>query len=312
MHIMSTAKQSDKDVFLKSLGQRMRSLRLAKEWTIEGLADRAGLSPRFVSQIEAGRGNVSVARLSEIAHALEEPIQNIIPAARNDISLRGRIWELLENCNAKDLEELHEWLSVRQKKRPERSIALVGLRGAGKSTIGKQLASHLGLEFVEFDGLIEREAGVSLPAIFSIHGEDYYRKLERAAMERFLSKSHRAVLATGGSLVTAPETWAMVRRECHTAWLKARPKDHWDRVVAQGDMRPIVNHPGAMDEMRALLKAREPLYAQADMTIDTSHHTIDESVDLILKRLEASARRDNRPALETRTASRSKKESRQD
>ena len=275
---------SEKNGFLKNLGQRIRSLRIAAGWSIESLARRSELSPRFLSEIEAGRGNVSVARLSQLAHALEQPIQNLIPAAKDDISLRGRIWELLEGCQAKDLDELYAWLSARQKKHLQRGIALAGVRGAGKSTIGKALAARLGLSFVEFDSLIEKEAGVSLTEIFRIHGEDYYRKLERGVMERFLSQSPRAVIATGGSLVTAPETWAAVRRECHTVWLKAKAKDHWDRVVAQGDMRPVVK-PGAMDELKVLLKTREPLYAQSEMVIDTSHHTIQESVDLILKRL---------------------------
>ena len=283
---------NEKDGFLKTLGLRVRALRLSAGWSIDRLAQLSELSPRFLSEIEAGRGNVSISRLSQIAHALEQPIQNLIPAARDDISLRGRIWELLEDCQPKDLDELHAWLSARQKKHVERSIALVGVRGAGKSTIGKLLAARLGISFVEFDVLIEKEAGISLMELFRIHGEDYYRKLERAVMEKFLSRSPRAVLATGGSLVTDRETWALVRRECHSIWLKARAKDHWDRVVAQGDMRPMVNNPRAMDELRGLLKSREPLYIQSEIVIDTSHHTVPESIEMIVKRLHTGTRRD--------------------
>jgi XRE family transcriptional regulator, aerobic/anaerobic benzoate catabolism transcriptional regulator len=286
------ANLSEKDGFLKHLGGRIRSLRLSAGWSIEHLARRSELSPRFLSEIEAGRGNVSVARLSQLAQALEQPIQSLIPAAKDDISLRGRVWEMLEGCQTKDLEELYAWLSARQKKYIERGIALVGVRGAGKSTIGKLLAARLGIPFVEFDALIEQEAGISLTEMFSIHGENYYRKLEQTVMGRFLSQSPRAVLATGGSLVTGQETWAMVRRECHTIWLKATAKDHWDRVVAQGDMRPILNNPGAKDELKALLKSREPLYSQAEMVIDTSRHTVEESVETIAKRLRADSRRD--------------------
>lgn len=290
-----------KDGFLKALGLRIRALRTASGSSIEQLARRSELSPRFLSEIEAGRGNVSVARLSQIAHALEQPIQNLIPAAKDDISLGGRIWELLESCQPKDLEDLHAWLSARQKKPIARGIALVGVRGAGKSTIGKRLAERLGLSFVEFDALIEKEAGVSLTEIFRIHGEDYYRKLERGVMEKFFSQHPHAVLATGGSLVTAPETWSLVQRECHTVWLKAKPIDHWDRVVAQGDTRPIAN-PGARNELKALLKARQPLYAQSEMVIDTSHHTIDESIDLIVKRLHIANRREPNGATHRRKA----------
>lgn len=277
---------SEKNGFLKNLGQRIRALRLATGWSIERLARQSELSPRFLSEIEAGRGNVSVSRLSQIAHALEQPIQNLIPAAKDDISLRGRIWELLQDCQTKDLDELYTWLAARQRKHVQRSVALVGVRGAGKSTIGKSLAARLGVAFVEFDGLIEKEAGISLNEVFRIHGEEYYRKLERTVMGEFLSASPRCVLATGGSLVTAPETWALVRRECHTVWLKATAKDHWDRVVAQGDMRPVVK-PGARDELRALLKIREPLYAQSEIAVDTSHHSVEESVALIIKRVKA-------------------------
>jgi XRE family aerobic/anaerobic benzoate catabolism transcriptional regulator len=287
---------NEKDGFLKTLGQRIRSLRLSAGWSIEHLAGLSELSPRFLSEIEAGRGNISIARLSLIAHALEEPIQNLIPPARDDISLRGRIWELLDGCQRKDMEELYAWLSARQRKSGQRSIALVGVRGAGKSAIGKLLAARLGIPFVEFDALIEKEAGISLMELFRIHGEGYYRKLERAVIEKFLSQTPRAVLATGGSLVTDRETWALVRRECQTIWLKARAKDHWDRVVAQGDMRPMVNNPTAMDELRTLLKSREPLYGQAELIVDTSRHTVEVCVDLIVKRLQAESRRDGNRA----------------
>jgi XRE family aerobic/anaerobic benzoate catabolism transcriptional regulator len=292
---------NEKDGFLKAMGLRIRALRAASGSSIEQLARRSELSPRFLSEIEAGRGNVSIARLSQIARALEQPIQNLIPAAKDDISIRGRVWELLESCQPKDFEELHAWLSARHKKPIARSIALVGVRGAGKSTIGKRLAARLALPFVEFDALIEKEAGLSLTEIFRIHGEDYYRKLERGVMEKFLAHHPHAVLATGGSLVTAPETWSLVQRECHTVWLKATPKDHWDRVVAQGDTRPIAN-PGARDELKALLKTRQPLYAQSELVVDTSHHTIDESIELIVKRLHMENRRDPNGATHRRKA----------
>ena len=295
MHIGEGA-LNGKDGFLKTLGRRIRGLRLASGGSIEHLARLSEISPRFLSEIEAGRGNISIARLSLIAHALGEPVQNLIPPAKDDLSLRGRIWELLDGCQREELEELHAWLSSRQRKSVPRSIALVGVRGAGKSAIGKLLAARLGVHFVEFDALIEKEAGISLVELFRIHGEGYYRKLERAVMEKFLSQSPRAVLATGGSLVTEREAWALVRRECHTIWLKARAKDHWDRVVAQGDMRPMVNNPTAMDDLRTLLKSREPLYGQAELIVDTSRHTVEGCVDLIVKRLQAESRRDGKGA----------------
>jgi XRE family aerobic/anaerobic benzoate catabolism transcriptional regulator len=276
--------------FLETLGKKVRALRVASGRSIHDLAELAGLSPRFLSQLEAGRGNISVARLAGVAAALEASLHSLIPTTEEEISLRGQVWELVENCPADDLEELHTWLSTRQKRRIPRSIALVGVRGAGKSTIGRMLARRLSIPFVEFDAMLEKEAGISLVELFTIHGEGYYRQLEHDVMQKFLATSPRVVLATGGSLVTARDTWAMVRRQCHAVWLKARPKDHWDRVSAQGDIRPMRNNPSAMDELKAMLKSREPLYSQAELTVDTSRHSPEQSVSLIVNALADSLR----------------------
>jgi len=274
----------ESDGFLHALGARVRSLRQAAGQSIQELARRAELSPRFLSELEAGRGNISVARLARIAAALGQPVQTLIPVAANDVSLRARVWELLETCNTEDLEQLSAWLSARQRKQFAKSIALVGVRGAGKSTIGKRVAVRLRIPFVELDALIEREAGMSLVELFTLHGEGYYRRLEREAVEKLLVNSPPVVLATGGSVVTHPETWGMIRRQCHSVWLKARAKDHWNRVVAQGDLRPMVNNPSAMDELKALLRTREPLYSQAGLTVDTSKHSPEEIVARIVER----------------------------
>ena len=281
--------------FLTELGHKVRALRLASGRSIQELAAQASLSPRFLSQLEAGRGNISVARLARVAEALEQSLHSLIPISKQNVSLRGRVWDLLEGCPVEDLEELHNWLSARQHKRIPHSIALVGVRGAGKSTVGRMLARRLGIPFVELDSMLETEAGISLPELFAIHGESYYRQLEHEVMQKFLATSPRVVLATGGSLVTDRETWAMVRRQCHTVWLKARPKDHWDRVVAQGDIRPMRNNPSAMDELKGMLKSREPLYAQAELVVDTSRHSPREIVDQIVKVLGEATRREPRP-----------------
>src|SRR3990167_926376 len=270
--------------FLHALGARVRSLRLATGRSLQELARLSELSPRFLSELEAGRGNISVARLARIAAALGQPVQTVIPLPADDVSLRARVWEMVETCDAEDLEQLYAWLAARQRKQFAKSIALVGVRGAGKSTVGKRLAARLGIPFIELDSLIEREAGMSLVEMFTLHGEGYYRRLEREAMEKLLANSPPGVLATGGSLVTHPETWGMVRRQCHTVWLQARAKDHWNRVVAQGDLRPMVNNPAAMEELQALLRAREPLYSQTELVMDTSKHTLEEIVERIAHR----------------------------
>ena len=279
-----TKHKHEPEGFLSALGRRVRSLRMEARLSLQELARLAEISPRFLSELEAGRGNISVARLAGIAAALQQPLQSVLPVSADGASLRGRVWHLMETCSSEDLEDLSAWLSGRQRKPFPKSIALVGVRGAGKSTIGERVAARLEIPFIELDQLIEREAGMSLVELFTLHGESYYRRLEREAMERLLTNSPPVVLATGGSVVTHPETWGLMRRQCHTVWLKARAKDHWNRVLAQGDLRPIANNPAARDELTALLRAREPLYSQAELVADTSRHSPDEVAELIAEK----------------------------
>lgn len=294
--------EHEKDGFLVAMGQRIRSLRTAagRNISIQQLAQRSAISPRFLSEIEAGRGNISIARLAQLAGALGQPLASLIPEATDDTSLRGRVLKLVDNCQPDKLEELYAWLSESNSEPDPRSIALVGVRGAGKSTIGKLLASRLGIPFIEFDAMIENAAGISLVELFALHGESYYRKLEKEVLSKFLAHSPRTVLATGGSLVTDMETWGAVKRQCRTIWLKARAKDHWNRVVAQGDMRPMVNNPSAMDDLRGLLRSRTPLYAEAELVIDTSKHTVGKSVEIIVKQLDQAIRPVRDPAAKGR------------
>jgi XRE family aerobic/anaerobic benzoate catabolism transcriptional regulator len=234
------------DDLLDELGRRSRERRLARGWTLRDVSERSGLSPRFLVQLESGRANISVRRLADLAAALETT-----PAAL---------------------------LAVRvETPRPE-VIALLGVRGAGKTTIGRRLARRLRRRFVELDRRIEAAAGLTLTEIFSLHGEDYYRRLERETLEQVLAEATPTVLATGGGLVTSPDTWALLRRSAVTIWLRASPETHWNRVVRQGDRRPMADHPQAMADLRALLAAREPLYATATWTIDTSGRSIDRVV----------------------------------
>jgi XRE family aerobic/anaerobic benzoate catabolism transcriptional regulator len=163
-------------------------------------------------------------------------------------------------------------------------VALLGLRGAGKSTIGPKLAERLGLPFVELDRVIEQAAGLSLAELFELHGEAYYRRLERETLGTLLSGGG-VVVATGGSLVSDRETYQMLRERATTVWLRARPEDHFSRVLTQGDRRPMAAHPHAMSELKALLAARERLYAQADHTVDTSALTVDAAVDELARTL---------------------------
>jgi XRE family aerobic/anaerobic benzoate catabolism transcriptional regulator len=236
------------DPFLIALGIRARALRLGRGWTLREVAERSGVSPRFLVQLEAGRGNISVKRLAELARALE-------------------------TTSAALLTESDE--------PAQPVIALLGLRGAGKTTVGRRLARRLRVPFVELDRRIEQAADLSLSELFSLHGEDYYRRLERDALNVVLAERRGMVIATGGGIVTSADTYAQLRRSALTFWLRAQPEDHWDRVVRQGDRRPMANHPQAMSELRARLAAREPLYALAHHTIDTSGSAVAQAVEAI-------------------------------
>ena len=226
---------------LAGLGRRARAHRLARGWTLREVAERSGVSPRFLVQLESGRGNISVRRLADVAKALETT-----PAL------------LLTDTDAPAPEV----------------IALLGLRGAGKTTVGRRLAKRRRVPFVELDRRVEQAADLSLGELFSLHGEDYYRRLEREVLQEVLSEGRPIVLATGGGLVASPDTFALLRRSAVTVWLRARPEDHWNRVVRQGDRRPMADHPQAMADLRGLLASREPLYSMADHVVDTSQVSV--------------------------------------
>jgi len=237
----------DQSPLLSQIGNRVRTRRTSMGWTLREIAERSGVSSRFLSDLEAGKGNISVARLADVARALDVPIVSLLPSE--------------------------------EKQRP--AIALVGLRGAGKSTIGKSLSKHLGVAFVELDTLIEKEANLSLGELFSLHGESYYKRLAYDILLKLLARNEPMVIATGGSVVTDPETWQLLKRRTHTVWVKATPEDHWKRVLVQGDIRPMANRTSAMGELRSILSLRAPLYAEAAQTIDTSSVRVSEAVRMI-------------------------------
>ena len=246
--------KTERDLLLSSIGLAVRKLRDGRGLTRRQLAKKSGVSERFLADLEGGVGNISVARLHEVARALGSSAAEVLVAAQPDREDRGL-------------------------------VALVGLRGAGKSTIGKALAARLKIPFVELDGLVEKEAGLSLSAIFALHGEAYYRRLAREVMTRYLAETSAAVMATGGGVVTDREAFKLLMKRSRTVWLQATPEDHWKRVLEQGDVRPGAASPHAQEELRALLKSREPLYAQAELAVDTSKLGIAGALDEIARRL---------------------------
>lgn len=220
---------------LRDLARRVRELREGRGWTRSELSRRSGLSVRYLARVENGEGNISIRRLEELARALDTtPHRLVRPAAPSVVR-----------------------------------VTLVGMRGAGKSTVGPLLAARAGLPFVEMDRLILEASGLPLDQLFELHGERYYRRLERETAHRVLAGGVGAVIAASGGVVHEAETWTLLRERSFVVWLRAAPEDHWNRVVAQGDRRPMADNPAAMDELRAMLAAREPLYRQAALTVDT-------------------------------------------
>ena len=229
---------------LRLLAARVRERRHERGETARAVADRAGLSPRFFAQLEAGQANIAIGRLAAVADALAMPLAELLAEAR-----------------------------------PSAAVALLGLRGAGKSTVGPRLAHALDVEFVELDAAIEARAGLDLRTIFTLHGEGYYRRLEITCLAALLESGRPCVIALSGGIVHNAEAFDLVRRRCRTVWLKAEPEDHMQRVLDVGDRRPVEGRANAMAELRTLLASREPLYRQAEIAIDTSRHTVAQVVD---------------------------------
>lgn len=228
----------------------MRALRERQGLARRQLSETSGVSERFLAQLEAGRGNISLLRFADVAEALGTTPSELLAGASSP-------------------------------KNGTRIVALLGVRGAGKSTVGAALADKHSVPFVEVDSRIEKSAGLTLSEIFELHGEAYYRRLEREVLTQLLADTRSMVVATGGSIVNDRENYALLRERASTVWLRAKPEDHWNRVIQQGDARPMAKNPHAFAELRALLAAREPLYANAHHVVDTSGREVDEVVDLL-------------------------------
>ena len=268
---------------LGAVGVAVRRLREERGLSRRALSDESGVSERFLADLEGGTGNISVVRLAEVARALGTTAGALL---REGESAPGDpASTLLAGLSRDEVHEAERWLRARFGRGDGQLVALVGLRGAGKSTIGRALAGKLSVPFFELDALVEQAAGLSLPGIFSLHGEAYYRRLAREVLTRFLAETDEGVLATGGGLVLDRESWRLLQRRCRTVWLQATPDDHWQRVLAQGDERPSAASPHARDELRALLKVREPLYAQAEIAVDTSRLGVPGAVREVVQRL---------------------------
>jgi XRE family transcriptional regulator, aerobic/anaerobic benzoate catabolism transcriptional regulator len=268
----------------------VREVRARRGLSRKQLAASSGVSERYLAQLEAGQGNISVLLLRQIATALDRPLTELLAEESDEAVELALTTQFLKRLPRQKLAAVRSQL-VRDygNARGERMkrIALIGLRGAGKSTLGAKLAKALGVPFVELDREIEREAGTSLSEIFLLYGQAGYRRYERRCLERVLEKNERAVIATGGSIVSESGTFELLLSSCFTVWLKAAPEEHMARVIAQGDTRPMAGNDQAMEDLRRILDGRAMLYRQADVVVDTAGKSVEKSLAQLRKSVTA-------------------------
>jgi XRE family aerobic/anaerobic benzoate catabolism transcriptional regulator len=286
--------------FLSSLGSRVRKVRNERGMTRKTLALASEVSERHLAQLESGEGNISVLLLRRIANVLGVSLEELFAAHADDnpedtpqhTSQKVSILRFIDQLPSHRLEEaaarLMRDFGPEHNQRLAR-VALIGLRGAGKSTLGSKLAAERDVPFIELDQEIEKETGMPLAEIFSLYGQSGYRAIEKRTLQRVLRASERAVISVGGGIVSEKETYDYLLAHCYTVWLKAQPEEHMSRVIAQGDFRAMAGSDRAMEDLRQILESREPLYRKADASVDTSGESVDESFAKLKAALAAAA-----------------------
>ncbi len=268
--------------YLAKLGERVRTIRAQRGMTRKILARDSKVSERYLAQLEMGQGNISINLLRQVAHALATPLADLLREEEVSVEMK-LLHEFLMRIDSQQLQRVWELLfvefgSMHAKGKRER-IALIGLRGSGKSTLGAMLAKRMGVPFIRLTQEIEREAGTSMSEVFSLYGQTGYRRYERRALETVVTKNKRAVIEIPGGLVTEPATFELLLSSCMVIWLTASPDEHMSRVVAQGDNRPMDDNNEAMEDLRRILQGRAQLYGKADMTLSTSGKNEQQSLE---------------------------------
>ncbi|WP_435205979.1 helix-turn-helix transcriptional regulator [Tateyamaria sp. 1078] len=261
--------QDNGSAIMDRLATRVRAARAALGLSRRALSERSGVSPRYLAQIEAGEGNISVILLDRVATALDVRIEDLVSETDPMDADSARVAQLYQA--AKNPAIL----------RAQR-ICLVGLRGAGKSTLGAQAAEKLKIPFVELNDLIEAQSGMPTAEVMALYGQDGYRAAEAQALNEIVASHNKLILAVSGGIVAAPATYAQVLERFHTIWIRTSPAEHMARVRAQGDLRPMEGNPGAMDQLKALLTTRTPDYQRAFAQVDTTSRPVQSSVNDVL------------------------------
>ena len=281
--------QHPERTYLAALGERVREGRARRGMTRKILARDSGVSERYIAQLESGHGNISILLLRQLASALDTPLEELVVEGPDPPTELSHSLALLRGLVDEQLAMAHRMLLLHFSGAPMEGrlgrIALIGLKGAGKSTLGAMLAEHLGCPFIELDKEIEKDAGAPLSAIFDLYGQKAFRRLERRCVERVTKDYPRAVIEAGGGLVSDAGTYETLLASCFTVWIKAAPTEHMARVIAQGDMRPMANNREAMADLQRILATREPLYGRADVQIDTTRCSPQESLAELLAML---------------------------
>ncbi|MFZ4806650.1 MAG: helix-turn-helix transcriptional regulator [Hyphomicrobiaceae bacterium] len=290
---------ADEESYLHLVGERVRLQRARRGMSRRVLAHASGVSERYLAQLETGSGNASLLVLRQIASAMGIAVQDLVsdrPDPSVDVALlRHRI----DRLSVDEVRELRALVTRRfgRASSPEQRVALIGLRGAGKTALGRRSAEAIGFPFIELDREIERTSGMSLAALFAAEGQTGFRRREAAALEAVVKAHDRAVIATGGSIATEPATFDLLLSTCHVIWLQAAPEEHMQRVADQGDWRPMQASQQAMEDLRAILASRTTLYSQAHAVFDTSGITEDAAlaglVRLINTKIADQAEADN-------------------
>ena len=283
---VNTDKQ-EKNPFLVALGQRVRSLRARRGVTRKSLSAMAGVSERHLANLETGEGNASILVLLQVADALQSSLAELT----GDVTTSSPEWllirSLLKNQDEAALLKIREGISKalgagRTDKQLNSCIALIGLRGAGKTALGKMLANDLGFPFVDLSGEIEKIAGCSVSEIQNLYGINAYRRYERRALEEVIQTHPESIIGTPGGLVSDQDTFNFLLTHCTTVWLQAKPEDHMQRVLDQGDMRPMAgNQQQAMEDLKHILASRTDFYSKAQFTIDTSAQPLEATFNLL-------------------------------